>query len=168
MRLRKLKDADIPRMLEWMHNQDVVKYFSYDFLNATAESVGRFVVNSQNDDVNLHFAIVDDHDQYMGTVSLKSIDYKNKNAEYAISLHPNAIGLGVASAATDEILRIAFDELKIYKVYLNVNSDNIRAIKFYEKYGFIYEGEFKKHVNIRGKMCDLKWYALFNDVKLGL
>ena len=38
---------------------------------------GDYILNSNNKSDNIHLAIVSDEDEYMGTVSLKSID-KNK------------------------------------------------------------------------------------------
>jgi putative acetyltransferase len=49
---------------------------------------------------------------------------------------PEAWGLGVASALIDEAKRISPGGLD-----LHVNKDNARAIRFYEKHGFIISGE---------------------------
>jgi putative acetyltransferase len=49
---------------------------------------------------------------------------------------PEAWGLGVASALIDEAKRISPAGLD-----LHVNKDNARAIRFYEKHGFVISGE---------------------------
>ena len=74
----------------------------------------------------------------------------DKNAEYAISLRAKAQGKGIASQATTTLLKIAFEDLNLERVYLNVLSDNKRAIRLYEKIGFVYEGEYKA----------LRWYSI--------
>lgn len=43
---------------------------------------------------------------------------------------------------------------------LNVLSSNKRAISFYKKCGFIYEGKFKDHLFIDDRYQDLEWYAI--------
>ena len=96
---------------------------------------------------------------------LENIDFENKNAEYAISLHMDAIGKGYAKFATNAILDIAFNKLKLNRVYLNVLSKNIRAIKFYEKYGFIFEGESKEHLFHKGNFESLRWYRILASEK---
>ncbi len=83
-----------------------------------------------------HYAICDDEDAYQGTISLKDIDVENGTAEYAIVLRRQAQGKGYASFATREILRIAFEELGLHKVYLNVWKENAHAVGFYEHMGF--------------------------------
>jgi diamine N-acetyltransferase len=163
MKIRKLKESDAVRMNEWMKNPDVNEYFQFDGSNSSVESCVEYINKCLTDQSNLHYAVTNNDDLYMGTVSLKSVNIINRNAEYAISMHHEAIGKGYSKFATDEILKIAFFELSLERVYLNVVSENIRAIKFYEKYGFIYEGEFKKHLNIRDKFFDVKWFRILKN-----
>ena len=70
----------------------------------------------------------------MGTVSLKHV--VNNTAEFAIVLHPNAIGLGYARFAIRKILSIGFNKLNLKEVYWNVLKSNLRAIKCYDKNGY--------------------------------
>ena len=162
MKLRKLEYKDIPFMLEWMHDSEMTKYLKYDFSTATLESQKKFIDNSYTKS-NINFAIVDDEDTYLGSISLKNINYDDSNAEYAICIRKGCTGKNIALEATEKILAYAFDELKLNRVYLNVVSKNIRAVKFYEKYGFIYEGEFKEAINIKGVLEDLKWYRILRS-----
>lgn len=163
MKLRQLEIKDANKMLEWMHNKDVVRYFRFDSMNMTYEDVLSFIEKSHATEKNKHFAVIDENDEYMGTISLKNIDVENCNAEYAICLHTAAIGKNVAKEATNMILDYAFNTLQLQKVYLNVLADNVRAIKFYEKYGFIFEGEFRKHLMHEGELKDVRYYAAFNS-----
>lgn len=159
MKLRRLKEKDSIGMLEWMKASDVNLYFRFDPNEVTEDTVLNFINNSMtNEDRN--FATVDDKDEYLGTISLKNIDFSNRSAEYAVSFRKKAKGTGAASFATDKILYLAFKELNLNKVYLNVLSDNVRAIKFYEKMGFEFEGEFKEHINFNGEFKDIKWYGM--------
>jgi diamine N-acetyltransferase len=160
MRLRELKNKDAENMLEWTLDKRVNRFFIRDFSKSTLKSVGEYIEKSKSDKSNKHFAIVDENDEYMGTVSLKNIDLANENAEYAISLRYKAQGAGYAKFATQEVLKHAFKKLSLKRVYLNVLSSNARAIAFYEKTGFTYEGEFKQHIAKDGMLCDIKWYAM--------
>ena len=161
MKLRNLENRDGPFMLEWMHDADVVQYFRFDSSKNTEEDVREFILKANQETSSHHYAIVDDKDEYLGTISLKNIDLDNRNAEYAICIRKGAMGKNIAKNATDLILKIAFLELKLHKVYLNVLEDNQRAIRFYEKYGFEYEGTLKGHVLHHGKYKDLRYYAIF-------
>ncbi len=163
MKLRSLQKKDIPYMLEWMQDKDIAKQFQQDMQSKTPQDVLDYIEKSEKDDTLTNFAIVDEKDEYLGTITLKNIDNINKNAEYAIALRKKAIGQGVAHFATTGILEYAFLKLNLNRVYLNVLSDNLRAIKFYEKFGFSFEGEFKAHLCLKGEFKNLKWYAILKE-----
>lgn len=134
MKLRTLKLEDANRMLEWMHNDDIVSNLGKNFKSFSLQDCKDFISHSQTDNSNLHLAITDDTDNYMGTVSLKHI--VDNTAEFAIVLHSNAIGLGYARFAIRKILLIGFNKLNLKEIYWNVLKSNIRAIKCYNKNGY--------------------------------
>ncbi len=159
MILRKLKIKDAPFMLEWMLDPEVAKNFRTDFSQMTIEKAEAFILSAQNFESTRNYAIVNQEDEYLGTISLKNIDFENKNAEYAVSLRKKAQGTSVASDATNALFDIAFNELDLHRVYLNVLDENIRANKFYLKIGFVYEGQSKDCLRIDGEFKSLNWYA---------
>ncbi|MFR1808044.1 MAG: GNAT family N-acetyltransferase [Pygmaiobacter massiliensis] len=159
MKLRKLEEKDIPWILEWMKDPEVNCFFRFDPVAVTHQTVADFVAAAQDFSKARHYACVDDNDIYLGTISLKNINEKDKNAEYAISFRKAAQGNGAAKFATLEILRIAFEEMSLARVYLNVLENNARARKFYEKCGFRYEGTFQRHLCIKGVFYNLCWYG---------
>lgn len=163
MKLRRLDEKDALGMLEWMHDIEISQQFRDDMLSKTKDDVLEFIRQADivsSDRRSLHYAVAGEIDEYLGTVSLKEIDQQNRNAEYAISLRRMAQGKGVGYIATKEILEIAFHELGLEKVYLNVLSENQRAIRLYEKCGFIFEGEFRNHLFLREQYQNLRWYAM--------
>lgn len=162
MRLRPLEKKDAPAILEWMKDGEINQFFRFDPEKVTLESVQAFIKDSRGEE-HVHYAVADDADAYLGTVSIKNIDKEAMNGEYAISLRKEAHGTGAALFATRGILEIAFHDLGLERVYLNVLSENERANAFYRKFGFIYEGEFKKHLMIRGELKDLKWYRMLKE-----
>ena len=161
MKLRKLEQKDASFMLEWMMDKKINCFFRFNPHEVDIKSVEDFINKScESASDSYHFAIVDDNDEYLGTVSLKNIDFEAKSGEYAISLRGNAQGKGVGKFGTMKILEFAFNQLNLNRVFLNVLSDNKHAINFYEKQGFIYEGEFCHHIRIRGEFKSLKWYRM--------
>ncbi|MFF2912161.1 GNAT family N-acetyltransferase [Paenibacillus sp. NPDC057934] len=160
MNLRPLKNKDSALMIEWMKDPKVNQYFRFDPDKMTTEAINLFIQNSVDDDTNIHLAIVNEEDEYLGTVSLKNIDHVAKTGEYAIVLRSSSQGMGAGKFATESILSLAFNELQLERVYLNVLSDNLNAIEFYHKIGFVFEGEFYNHLSIRGSLKSLKWYRM--------
>lgn len=158
--LRKLQVSDANLMLEWMSNPDIYNKMQYDHKHLDLDKCILFIKNSWEDTHNLHFAISNFNSEYMGTISLKNIDYKNKITELGIAVHPAHMGKGIASSALNEIARKAFFDLKLNKIYLCVRADNKRAVRFYEKNHLELEGCAKEHLFIKGTYEDVLWFAL--------
>ena len=159
-RLRQLQMKDAQRMLEWMHDDNTMKYLRFDGKSRTIEDAENFIAEAvSNESVHIHRAIVDGMDQYCGTISLKNI--RNEAAEFAIVVHPDSIGKGAGGKATRDILREAFAVLNLEKVYLNVLPTNVAAIRVYEKSGFRF---VRSSVElIKGTDADLDWYEIKRD-----
>ena len=104
MNLRKLELKDAPLMLEWMHDPDVVQNMQADFAHKTLSDCENFIRVSHTDDKNLHLAVVDDNNTYMGTVSLKNIE--NDAAEFANIIMKNTISdvIIVKQSAVEQIV----------------------------------------------------------------
>ena len=134
MNLRKLELKDAPLMLEWMHDPDVVQNMQADFAHKSLSDCENFIRASQTDNKNLHLAVVDEDNAYMGTVSLKNIE--NGAAEFAITVRKDAMGKGFSKYAMSEIIRIGIEKLKLKSVYWCVSPENKRAVKFYDKKGY--------------------------------
>ena len=134
MKLRKLEKKDASLMLEWMHDESVSGKLQADFASKTIDDCYTFIERSSDMRENMHLAIVDDTDTYMGTVSLKNI--RNQAAEFAIVVRKAAMGKGYAKLAMTEMIRIGLEDLKLKAVYWCVSPENYRAIRFYEKNGY--------------------------------
>ena len=70
-----------------------------------------------------------------------TIDTKTRYLDQIV-VAPEHWGSGIALALLDEAKRLSPSGL-----YLLVNKDNVRAIRFYEKHGFDYAGEDKNPVS---------------------
>lgn len=159
--LRKLMQKDIKYMLEWMQDTSITCNFRVDFSKYNEEKVINFIENSYSS-TDQHFAVTNKQDEYLGTISLKNISLKDRNAEYAIVMRKGAQGGGNAEQATKELIEYAFNVLGLRKIYLNVLEDNTHAISFYEKLGFVKEGTFVGQYFIGGKYHNLCWYAIYH------
>lgn len=134
MKLRRLEVKDASLMLEWMQDESITENLQGEFEKKTLNDCKYFIQNSWTDKSNLHLAIVDTGDTYMGTVSLKHI--KNGSAEFAITIRKSAMGRGFSHYGMKEIIRIGRKDFGICQVYWCVNPQNHRAVRFYEKNGY--------------------------------
>ena len=163
MKIRKLMEKDAELMLEWMHDENVVQWMQTDFASKTLEDCEKFIESSAKDASSLNLAIVDDHDEYMGTVSLKHIDNIDKNAEFAITIRKKAMGTGSSKYGMEEILQLGFEELGLHAIYWCVSVENERAIRFYNKGVGTLTNEIPKKILNRydeKQQEDLIWYVV--------
>ena len=151
-------------MLEWMHDYDVVQFMQTDFSRKTLDDCKEFIIKAKNQKENIHFAIVNDGDEYMGTVSLKHIDYTDKSAEFGITIRKCAMGEGYSWYGMLSILKYAFEKLGLSYVYWCVSRSNVRAVRFYEKH------HFSDFIDVPNKITDryigetnFKWYIAKKD-----
>ena len=166
--LRPLDVTDAGLMLEWMHDPEVQKGFKKNMLEASLEDALKFIKGAALPSIpttgsSLHFAIANEEDEYMGTISLKNLDMENGTAEYAITTRKKARGTGTAFLATGLLLKKAFEEYGLQRVYLSVYANNVGAIRLYEHCGFQFEGEFRRHFLIDGNPVNWKWYGILKE-----
>lgn len=156
--IRELKKGDASGMLEWMTDPEISSCFRYDVSKITLASCQKFI-KTANDNPNCrHLAIANSKDEYLGTVSLKNIDFEEGSAEFAIGTRSSVRGIG--GDATILALKVAFGELNLKKVYLNVYSDNTRAQNCYLKVGFRFVKKEENALVKDGFSKDLNWYEI--------
>ncbi|MHB8129178.1 MAG: GNAT family N-acetyltransferase [Mobilitalea sp.] len=161
MMIRKLELKDASLMLEWMHDENVVKDLSTNFAGKSISDCEDFIRSSKDTSNNIHMAIASESDEYMGTVSLKNIDRDSQSVEFAITVRKSAMGSGYAWFGMTEIIRMAFEDIGLNCVYWCVSKKNTRAIAFYEKNGFKEAFEIPNNILSRyTNDTDLKWYSV--------
>ncbi len=162
MKLRKLEQKDAPYMLEWMHDKSVVEGLQKSFMSKTIEDCMAFIDAAQDISHNLHLAIVDDCDIYMGTVSLKNI--KNGSAEFAITVRKSAMGIGYSDYGMSEIIRLGFEKMGLERIYWYVKPENGRALRFYDKRYRRVHNRFllaeMKNADVPDKVGNFIWYLI--------
>ncbi len=164
--LRELREADAVTIMEWMHDERINSAFRVNMQDKTYDDAVAFIKNAQVQMRNkeaFHYAIADEADEYLGTISLQEYDAINKQAEYTIALRIKAQGHSIGAIATNLILDKAFCDLDLQRVYLDVLEDNYRAIRMYEKVGFVYEGTQRRALIIRGQYRNLRLYSILKE-----
>jgi RimJ/RimL family protein N-acetyltransferase len=103
-------------------------------------------------------------DRLIGFVALHSIEWNNRVGEASIGIGDSACwGKGYGTDAMRVILRFAFHELNLDRLWLTVIASNARAIRTYEKVGFRHEGALRKAVYRDGERCDMLVMGILRD-----
>jgi len=84
------------------------------------------------------FVIENEESRPIGTCGLRGIERSTGTATLGIMIgEKQAWGRGYGTAAVKALLRHAFEELGLAKVRLSCHVDNTRALRCYEKSGFV-------------------------------
>ncbi len=161
LRLMTYEDTDL--IVKWRNSDAVRKKFIYQAL-FTRESHENWIRTKVETGQVIQMIICDlATDAPLGSVYIRDIDREHNKAEYGIFIgEPDARGRGVGSAVAKLMLEYCFAEEKLHRVYLRVLAENARAIRSYEKAGFVQEGYLKDDVCIDGEYRDVVWMAAMN------
>ena len=140
---------DIALKIQWINDPKNHQYLHYDLPLEYGKTLRWF----ENRDLSVRLdCTIEYNDVPVGLIGLLGIDHTNCKAEYYITIGEHSYKhKGIATKASWLLLEYAFETLKMNKVYLNVDSENIIACNLYEKLGFRCEGIFREE-NRRGKI----------------
>ena len=154
--LAPLTAADSDVLFQWIRDRDLV------LLNGPYRPVGEashrawFEAVQQRDDVAVFGIRLLDDDRLVGSCQLHSISPVHRSAELQIRIgEPRSRGVGLGTEAVELLLKFAFDDLNLHRVYLHVLSTNGAAIHLYGKTGFVEEGVLRDGAYIDGRYVDL-------------
>jgi RimJ/RimL family protein N-acetyltransferase len=142
VKLRLLAEDDLPMTLAWRNRDDVRRWFRQSELIDFADHQKWFRAHQLVDDALMF--IVEDvaAGSAVGQVSIYHIDREIGEAEVGRFIAaPDASGKGYIRTAIIALIQFAFTELSLERVYLEVFTSNVRAIRLYESVGFMVHGE---------------------------
>ncbi len=161
LRPMELEDTDL--IVAWRNSDGVRKHFIYQ-APFTREGHLSWIENMVKPGKVVQMMIcLGEEMRPVGSVYLRDIDRQHRKAEYGIFIgEESARGRGVGTAAARLMIRYAFRELGLHRLFLRVYADNARAIRSYEKAGFEREAYLKDDVCIDGKFRDIVLMAVRN------
>lgn len=160
--IRKFEKKDIPNKVKWINDKRNNTYLHYDLPLEIEKTEKWFDVNKDRTD--RYDAVIEVERVPVGLIGLLNISPKNKKAEYYISMgEVDYKGKGIATKASHLLLDYAFNELKLEKVFLYTERENVGAQKLFDKVGFEREGLLKKDLFHNGRFVDRYVYGISKD-----
>ncbi len=148
-----IKDREL--LLKWNRDEEIRKLIGSVFSASELEHQNWFDNKCISANEKVWMIRLNNEETTIGVIGLKNIDYINGNAEVYIYIgEKNYWGKGLGTAAIKKILTIAFYNLRLHRIHLYVFSYNLRAIKSYEKIGFINEGNYRQSKFVDGEYYD--------------
>ncbi len=156
--LRGLELRDAKELHKYVNDWEVRQYLNmfYPISEVEEEEFVKSSWEKRKSGTDFIFAIDDrESGQLIGTIGLHRIDWKNRNAELGIAIWKKDYwGKGYGADAIKTLLKYAFHELNLHKIYLRVYDFNKRAMRCYEKVGFKKEGILREAFWRNGKWHD--------------
>jgi RimJ/RimL family protein N-acetyltransferase len=166
VRLRAYELSDLDALMTWVNDEEVTRNLAapmiYPLSRATEENY--LSANAVGNDAERRWAIETLAGEYLGGISLMTIDWINRSAQVGIVIgsKPNW-GKGFGTDAMRLVLRFAFDKMNLHRVWLNVYAFNVRGIKSYEKCGFRHEGVLREYRFLDGRYHDSLLMAILES-----
>lgn len=157
--IRKFERRDIENKVKWINESLNNKYLHYELPLEYEKTEKWFEKNKDRTD--RYDAIIEADGISVGIIGLLSIDNKNRKAEYYITIGERSyLGKGIALSASKLLLEYGFHHLGLNRIYLYTETDNVAAVKLYERIGFKREGVIKSDLYSRGRFVDRYIYGI--------
>lgn len=169
IKLQYFERTDFKQLIDWIDSPAFLLQWSGSAFEypLTEEQLGKYIENANHEqaDTYIYKVVEQETGVVMGHISLGRIDRSNKSARVGKVLvgHPSARGKGAGQQMIKEILKVAFDELKLHRVTLGVFDFNSAAIACYEKAGFVKEGLLRDHRKLGDKYWSMYEMSILED-----
>jgi RimJ/RimL family protein N-acetyltransferase len=91
----------------------------------------------------------------IGQIRLDPIDLRERRASLRVGIDDkNLLGVGLGTEAIGLVLDYAFNVLKLHRISVRVIAYNLRAIRAYQKCGFLVEGKEREAAFVDGMWYD--------------
>lgn len=140
VRIRAMEASDMEAVLRWMNDPEIVRSLGTR-LPISRDEQEEWYQRTIKDKSKKKMIIETPDGQAVGQVSLMNIDWRNRSAEVGITIgEKDCWGQGLAADAMITVMRFAFYEWNLHRIWLEVVEYNERAIRLYERLGFVRDG----------------------------
>ncbi len=147
IRLENFTKDDFQQLIEWVNSDYLMtnwagSLFSFPLTNDSLQWYIKETNDPGKSDALVYKAVDTSTGITVGHISLGSISRKNRSARISRVLVGSTAhrGKGICCKMIEQILKIAFEDLKLHRVGLGVYDFNKAAIACYTKSGFSTEG----------------------------
>lgn len=161
--LRPFALSDLPTLLAWINDPDMRPHLSRSLpINEAQER--EFIEKHSCTSEQLAFLICEAKThRSVGACGLHGIHWPDRACELGIFLaDEKSRGSGLGSEVLASLLDYAFGRLNLHRCWLRVVANNQRAIRCYERLGFVAEGAEREARFSDGAYADILRYSILD------
>ncbi|SKC66049.1 GNAT family N-acetyltransferase [Maledivibacter halophilus] len=157
--LRKFEEKDIPKLISWIPSKDFLIQFAgqaYQF-SLIKQQLKKDIEEMEMKNNNLMYKVIEKETKnVIGHIQLIRINTIDKTGAIGRLLigDKSTRGKGIGVKIVNQLLDIAFFEIGLKTIRLNVYDFNIGAISCYKKVGFTIVNRIENKVEIDGEWRD--------------
>ena len=151
VRLRAIEKDDLPRFVKWLAEEEIRSFLSQHLPfslmqeerwheeNLQAREEQAWAIDAQPEGAGFGPW------EHIGSCGFFHLNWRCRRAETGILIGAREHwGKGYGSDALETLAHWGFDTLNLNRIYLRVFEDNARAIRCYQKVGFVEEGRLRQ------------------------
>jgi diamine N-acetyltransferase len=159
IRFRAPEKQDLPEFVRWLNDPEVRAGISMYLPMSLAEEEKWFqsILEKPQDERPLCIECKDGEGwKLIGNCGFFSIKAISRSAEFGIMIGERSYwNKGYGTEAVELLLKHGFSSLNLHRIYLRVFETNLRAVRAYEKAGFIHEGRHREAHYYDGTYVDV-------------
>jgi len=167
VRLRSAEHSDLEKFVGWINDPEVTKGLTLFLPMSSVDEEKWFeaVMQRPQEEKPLVIDLKDGDDwRLIGNSSFFNFDWVARAAEVGIMIGEKTIwNQGYGTEVMTLLLRHGFATLNLNRIYLRVYAENKRAIRTYEKAGFVHEGRMRQAVYKHGMYSDVLFMSVLRD-----
>ena len=141
--------------VNWLNDKEVNRYLESGG-NYTLEMLEGYLEEVESNPKFFWAIILKETNKHIGNIKIDPIDLNHLLGEYGIMIGDRTVwGKGVAKEVSEAVIDFCFNTLNFKKINLGVKKSNLKAIRLYEKLGFIVENQTKPHGSV------VEYYRMF-------
>lgn len=163
--LRRFQRDDLDLYRKWLDDERVTEFLEMGARPARDKDVEVFWTLANESEEAIVFAIIDRKtDRIVGHCGLYLIQWICRRAQFNIIIgEPSVWDKGLGMEAARLLLKYAFEKLNLNSVQLGVNAANRRAVRSYEKAGFVHEGSRRQFIYRNGQYYDMTMMSVLRN-----